>query len=486
MKKEPSKYFDASAKDGVISSHHWAAANTAIPAFYGYEEQLARVTKFLQEDKMGIDIFALRRKKQNSNKEELIAPVNRKDFKIRENDTITADVIVTNKNIGHSFPPELRDFYEAYVEFTVSDLEGKTLFKSGYIKPDGELDEAAHAYKTHLVKEDGTHNVLHFIWKTKVVAQNSAIQSGRSDLARYKFTIPSGIGGQIKLLAKLQYRRFTRVYSDYVLGKSVDLPIVTMATSERILNTGSENLKEIVDPKAMPDWRRWNNYGIALFDQRQFAESADAFDEVIDFKNDYRAFAYTNKALALIELSDWKDADKLIDKALELDGANLRALFQRGRIRRVGSNLESAEEDFKTVLAKYPRDRMTLQQLGELAKIKSESVSPEQRKDQLNTALSYYERILAIDPEDLGAHYNCMLIYQKLGIRDKARVSAKIFQDLKDDPQTTPLASAFLQGNPDIGNESLLFHTHNLLGFRPAAEKQSYFVAFPLNLVSLK
>ena len=485
MPKEPSKYFDASAKDGVISSHHWAAANTAIPAFYGYKEQLDRVTKFLQDDKMGVDIFALRRKKPNSNKEELIAPVNRQNFKLKENETITAEVVVTNKNIGHSFPPELRDFYEAYIEFTVSDLSGKPLYKSGFIKPDGNLDEAAHAYKTHLVKEDGTHNVLHFIWKTKVVAQNAAIGSGRSDVARYKFTIPPNVGGQIKLTAKLQYRRFTRVYSDYALGKSVDLPIVTMATAERALNVGEENKKEPVDPKAMADWRRWNNYGIALFDHRQFAESADAFEKVMDFKNEYLAFAYTNKALALMELSDWKDAEKLIDRALKLDEQNLRAVFQRGRIKRVESNLEEAEANFKQVLAKYPRDRMTLQQLGELAKIKSESVAPEKRKDQLKIALDYYYQILAIDPEDLGAHYNSMLLYQKLGMRDKARESAKIFQDLKEDPQTTPLANDFLQINEHIGNESLPFHTHDLKSFQSVWEKENYIVTFPINLASL-
>ena len=92
-----------------------------------------------------------------------------------------------------------------------------------------------------------------------------------------------------------------------------------MATSESVLQIGGENKKEQIDPKAMPDWKRWNNYGIALFDQKQFAEAADAFDEVMDFKNEYRAFAYTNKALALMELSGWKDAEKLIEKALKLD-----------------------------------------------------------------------------------------------------------------------------------------------------------------------
>ncbi|MEZ5425357.1 MAG: multiheme c-type cytochrome [Pyrinomonadaceae bacterium] len=484
MEDEPTKYFDASAKDGTIASHRWAAANTALPAFYGYREQLDRVTNFLKDDKMGVDIFAITRQKQKGGKKELIAPVNHQDFKLKTGDMVTADVIVTNKNIGHSFPPELRDFYEAYIEFTITGPDGKILFKSGYIQPDGQLDESAHAYKTHLVKEDGTHNQLHFIWKTKVVAQNAAIPSGKSDLARYQFVIPENLSGQLRVNAKLQYRRFTRIYSDYALGKSVNLPIVTMAESDRTFNIGGENKKEPADPKAMPDWKRWNNYGIALFDQKQFAEASDAWDEVIDFKNEYRAFAYTNKALALMELSDWKNAEKLIDRALKLDADNLRAVFQRGKVKRVASDLDAAEADFKLVLAKYPRDRMTLQQLGELAKIKSEAVPPEQRDEQLKVAQGYYEQILAIDPEDLGAHYNLMLLYQKLGFRDKAREEAKIFQDLKDDPRTTPLASSFLQQNPYIGNESLPFHTHNLKLFEGVWEKENYKVDFPINLAA--
>lgn len=483
MQDVQAKNFDVSAKNGMIASHRWAAANTAIPTFFGYKEQVEEVTKFLQDDKMGVDIFALSVKSEGKSKEKLIAPVNRKDFKIKAGDTLTADVVVTNKNIGHSFPPELRDFYEAYIEFCVVDANGKEIFKSGYMKPDGTLDETAHAYKTHLVKEDGSYNDLHFIWKTKVVAYNLAIPSGRSDLARYKFTVPQDLnGGQLKLVAKLQYRRFTRVFSDYVLNKSMDLPVVEMAKSERVLNIGAENKSQPVDPKAMPDWRRWNNYGIALLDQRQFPQSADAFDEVIDsnFK-EYKPFAFTNKALALMEMGGWKEAEKLIEKSIELDQTNLRAVFQLGRIDRVRSRLDQAEANFKKVLEKYPRDRMTLQQLGELAKIKSDTVNPEQRKPQLEIAKGFYDQILAIDPEDVGAHYNLMIIYQKLGMREEAKKEAKIFQDLKEDPSVTALASNFLQTNWHIGNESLPFHTHDLKPFSENMQKMDY-----IGWVSLK
>jgi Tfp pilus assembly protein PilF len=463
MPNEPTKYFDAAAKDGTIASHRWASANTAIPAVYGYKDQLKAVEDFLKDDKLGIDIFALTRKPATAKKEDFIAPLNRSAFKIDAGDTLTADVVITNKNIGHSFPPELRDFYEAYVEFNVTDDKGNTLFKSGYIKPDGYLDEYAHNYKTYLVKPDGSANELHHIWQTRVIPQNLAIPSGRSDVARYRFVVPQNLSGKVKLTAQLKYRRFTRIFSDYSLGKPTDLPIVTMATSEKVLNIG-DNVADQPNPKAMPDWRRWNNYGIALLDQRQFAASADAFGHVIELDEKYRAFALTNRALALMEIDRWDEAKVLIGKALELDPNNLRAVFQRGRINRVESRLAEAEADFKRVNEGYPRDRLTLQQLGELAKIKRDYPA----------AKNYYGQVLAIDPEDSGAHYNMMLVYRKLGMKDDAAREEKIFADLKDDPRTTALAAEFLQNNPAVGRRSLPYYVNELSPFQNKWERFEY------------
>src|SRR2546426_2090081 len=136
MNREPAPLFDVSAKKGTLVSHRWATANTAIPTFYKWPEQLNAVTKFLENDALGIDIFAIRRKPPGVSAEEFIAPVNRNGFTIRGGDRITAEVVVTNKNIGHSFPPELRDFYEAYVEFIVRNDAGKAIYWSGFIKPD--------------------------------------------------------------------------------------------------------------------------------------------------------------------------------------------------------------------------------------------------------------------------------------------------------------------------------------------------------------
>ena len=454
MKREPAPLFDVSAKKGTLVSHRWAAANTAIPTFYKWKDQLDAVTKFLEDDKLGVDIFAIRRKARGVSPEEFIAPVNRSNFTISGGDRITAEVVITNKNIGHSFPPELRDFYEAYVEFIVSDDAGKALYRSGFIKPDGYLDESAHNYKTYLVKSDGSYNDKHHIWRTRVFAQNNQINSGRSDVARYQFNIPSDVNGALHLTARVRYRRFTRVFSDYTLGKSVDYPIVTMATTEYVMKIGVNDAKadDPNDKNAVPEWRRWNNYGIALFDQRQYPLAIDAFARAAELDEKYRPMALVNRAMAHIELEQYDEAATILETVVKSNPTNSRALFQQARIFIKRGQLDQAETNIRQVLAAFPRDRISLQQLGELCKIKRD----------YKGALECYDKILQIDPEDLGAHYNLMLVYRKLGRTDDAKREAKIFADLKDDPGALSLANQFLRKHPEMSNESVYWHVHDL------------------------
>ncbi len=462
MKKEPTVKYDIAAKDGKLVAHNWAAANTAIPYFYKWNDQLDLVKKFLENDALGIDIFALRKRAakngdgNNDNFNELIAPVNHSNFTLSAGDALTADIVITNKNIGHSFPPELRDFYEAWIEFSVSDDNGKPLYRTGFLKPNGYLEDSAHNYKSYLVKEDGSYNDIHHIWKTKIIAQNNQIQSGRSDVARYQFTVPKNYQGALHLKARVQYRRFTRVFSDYALGKSVDYPVVTMATNEITVRVG-ENIAAPVVAGAkgvMPDWRRWNNYGIALFDNRQFALATDIFGRAAELDEPYRPMAKVNRALALIELDRYDEAAKFLAEVLTANPNNMRAAFQQARVFVKFGRLAEAEANLNRVLTAYPRDRVSWQQLGEICKIKRDYVG----------AQNCYEKILSIDPEDTGAHYNLMLVFRKLGLNDEAGREAKIFADLKDDPAALPVANEFLRLHREMSNESVPFHVHSLDG----------------------
>src|SRR5262249_52614507 len=127
---------DVAAKGGMIASHRWFGANTAAPLFYGQMDQVKNTEKFLASGIFEVDIFSITRSPTG----EQIAPlnqVNAQALSLTPGEEITADVVVSNRGAAHSFPPELRDLYEPWVEFQALAADGKEVFHSGFVKPDG-------------------------------------------------------------------------------------------------------------------------------------------------------------------------------------------------------------------------------------------------------------------------------------------------------------------------------------------------------------
>ncbi|MCI0390625.1 MAG: tetratricopeptide repeat protein [Acidobacteria bacterium] len=173
---------------------------------------------------------------------------------------------------GHaygSFPPEVRDLYEAWVEFQALDASGKKVFHSGYLKPDGMLDESAHVYKQIILDERGRQITRHQIWTTNIKAYDNTINAGRSDVVRFRFKVPElnnmlarRMNGGAKfsrqfiktaarnpqpavtltLRTRVNYRRLNQEYINYVLTrqkKPLKIPVVQMAEAELKLSTRS-------------------------------------------------------------------------------------------------------------------------------------------------------------------------------------------------------------------------------------------------------
>src|SRR5947209_11701744 len=174
---------DYGAKEHLIASHRWPGANTAISFFYNYPEQM-KVTEDVLKDNLSVDIFAV--SKRESGKEKLIAPLDRQNFTLLAGETITAEVVIQNKKIGHNLVPEQRDFYESWVEFTATDSAGQEFFHSGALKPDGFVEEHAHTYTNRLVANDGKLIDLHQVGLPKGGADDNRIPSGACELARFR------------------------------------------------------------------------------------------------------------------------------------------------------------------------------------------------------------------------------------------------------------------------------------------------------------
>src|SRR5207302_10293112 len=115
---------------------------------------------FLQSNVLNVDIFAL--KSETTGK--MFAPLSSKSenrIALQPGEEVTVDVVIANRKAAHSFPPELRDMYEPWVEFEAIDDSGRTVFHSGFLKPDQTLDESAHVYKSILLDEEGRAVMCH-------------------------------------------------------------------------------------------------------------------------------------------------------------------------------------------------------------------------------------------------------------------------------------------------------------------------------------
>ncbi len=272
---------------------------------------------------------------------------------------------------------------------------------------------------------------------------------GRSELIRYQFSIPQGAKGPLKVEAKVNYRRFRQGWLDYALQKkNVPYPVVQMASKQMTLNLG-ENVARTDPPDAQKEMLRWNNYGIALLGQQQYSNAAQAFLKVTQMKPEY-VDGYINVAVANFSYEKYAPAMKMLDIALEKSPNNARALFYRASILRLQGKLDEAISDFQAVIAQYPRFRDAQRELA---------FSYYQQK-KYDLARQHYELVQGIDPDDLSAHYNLMIVYRRLGMKDKAAEQEALFRDRKDDPGANAFALDFLRGNPQIQSESVPWHVH--------------------------
>jgi tetratricopeptide (TPR) repeat protein len=373
---------------------------------------------------LNVDIFGLKK----ANNDKLIAPLGSVPFSIAPNDVLDAYVVIQNKAIGHSLIPEVRDLYEAWVEFIVKDARGKDIYHSGFLKPDGSLDERAHSFTNRPVDKDGEFVDNHQVQVIHSVAYDNTIASGRSTIVRYQFRVPSSVRGPITIAAKINYRHLRQSYLNNVLGKGHPAyPVVQLAARSRTLNIG-ENQPEKPDVNDNPDWMRWNNLGIGYLDALQYSSAVQAFGEVVKLRPGY-ADSYTN--IAVTEIS-WE-------------------------------KYGSAWDNIQKALSQYPQSRDALRDLG----------ITYYRQGDYHEAITQFEALQAIDPDDLSAHYNLSILYHRMGMVNKAKEQQALFVTEKINSNARTYSLGYLRSHPEISIESIPWHLHTDLTDIPNGSNQT-------------
>ncbi len=446
MKRETATLRDYGAKNGTFASHRWAAGNTAVPFYYGFDDQLKKTVEFLKSGNyLNVDLFAI----QKDGAPSMIAPLGSVPFQLAPNASMQMMVVIQNKNIGHSLVPEVRDLYETRVEFTVADATGKEIYHSGFLQPNGMIDQQAHSFTNRPVNMEGEFVDNHKVWTIHSMAYDNTVAAGRSALIRYDFHIPADAKGPLSATARVNYRHLRQSYLNNVLGEDHPAyPVIELASRTRLLNFG-ENAISQPAPQDNPDWMRWNNLGIAYLDQLQYAEAVQAFGNVVKLRPDY-ADGHINIGLTYIEWEKYSSARSNLEKALQLNPNNARALYYLALVERRSAHPEAEIADLQSVVEQYPQSRDARRELG---------ISYYQQH-QYNEAIKQFEALQAIDPDDLAAHYNLSILYRRVGQKAKASEQAALFATKQVDPGAPTYSLDFLRKHPEISTESVPWHTH--------------------------
>jgi len=508
---------DAGNINGFVHSHRFPGANTAIPTANEDQAQLKLIQDFLRNRVLSVDIFALSlaqkartsmgsvesdlsttfavgeetEAKVNSTQPDLVtsvtAPLDRVQATVRRGDTVRVDVVVRTKNVGHFFPGGTVDAYDVWLDLRGTDDRGTTVFWSGMVEDNGKgpVENGAHFYRSLQIDAHGNPINKRNAWATRAVVYVRLIPPGAADTVHYRLFIPQDSGDKITLQAKLCYRKFSwwgtqfsfagmpdpashhAVTADYddrpfvftgaLQGVSAkqekipQLPIVTVAENQVVVTILPRNAPP---PQARilvqkEDWQRWNDYGIGLLLQGDLKAAQVAFLKVAE-ADPTNPDGWVNIGRAAIQEGDMERARTVLEKALSLNADLARSNFFYAKVLRADGNYDGAAQYLHKVLAQYPRDRVALNDLGRVLFLQHKYAD----------AIKVLEPILAIDPEDLQAHYNLMLCYNGLGNQKLAREHQTRYLRFKADESAQAITGPFRQLHPEDNNERQAIHEH--------------------------
>jgi tetratricopeptide (TPR) repeat protein len=521
------KSSDPAAKNGMVRSHRFPAANTALPYVNGDTVQLKAVQDFLRDGQVSVDVFGIVRVpataapsgRQLSSSEprtastfavgeesagfgaseafirtpdEVIAPLGKVDARVRRGESVRVEVVVRTRKVGHFFPGGTVDAFDVWVELEAVDDRGRTIFHSGRLEDgrSGPVDPGAHIYRSLLLDERGNPINKRNAWAARSVAYVRLIPPGAADTIHYRLDIPENAGDKIFLKARVNYRKFAwwntqwafagvrdPAQPSYSIGPGHDDGRWVFSGDTSNVSGGMKSIPEI-PTTIMAE----NAATLRVVDDEANTQPVKPFLDrsVRERWNDY--------GIGLLLQGDLKGAEAAFDKVTVMDPEYADGWVNVGRARLQEGNLTGAEEVLRRALAINPRLAKTHFFLGNVLKNDGRyddalghlrtaaSLYPRDRvvRNQLGRvlflqrrfadAVPEFKKVLEIDPEDLQAHYNLMLSYQGLGQPDLAERERTLYVRFKADESSQAITGPYRQLHPHDNNERQSIHEHRSAG----------------------
>lgn len=515
---------DAGNVAGVVHSHRFIAANTALPFVNGDQEQLSDTEKFLQNHKVRVDIFAISpetgetkvsaassaaspqmqlettfavgEESENettsasvgeTNVAPVTAPLNRVQGTVVPGETARVDVVVRTLGVGHFFPGGTVDAFDCWVSMKATDDDGRVLFWSGMVEDDGKgpVEPGAHFYRSLAIDEHGNPINKRNAWAARATVYAHLIPPGAADTVHFRLQVPKNARGHIHLEAKLNYRKFAwydTQFSFAGVSESTGPDEVTKAYDDRkVVFTGntshvSGKIKAIPNLPIVVMSSSKVDLTVLPPGSKQPAPQVDL--EKADWQrwNDY--------GIGLFLQGDLKAAEAAFTRVTQIDAKNPDGWVNIGRVRVQEGNLAGARQVLDTALKLAPQlaranyfYARVLRQTGDydgsiahlrivLAQYPQDRVVHDDMGRVLFLQHKYAEardeflKTMSIDPEDLEGNYNLMLCYTGLGDHTDAAAYEKRYLRFKVDEASQTLTGPYREKHPDDNLERQPIHEH--------------------------
>ena len=423
-----------------IHSHLFPGANTGI-AFLRGQPDVVRTQENFLKGSLRVDIFGL--KDGGTIDAPLTAPLRPRVPSLKPGRSYLLEVVLRTLKVGHHFTQGTMDSNEVWVDATVSS-DGRTIARSGGLGQYKAVDPWADFINVYMLDREGDRIDRRNPQDIFTPLYNHQVPPGAGQVAHYELVVPEDQRSPLTVEVKLQYRKFDTIYLNYVYGSNYangspftitnNLPITTIA-SDRI-TFPIEGSSATLDPQAsaVPEWQRWNDYGIGLLleagtgaEKGELIQASDAFEQVEKLG---RADGPLNLARVYFKEGRLDEAVAALNRAAQFNPPAPRwtlAWFS-GLVNKQNGHLDEAISQFRSILEdRYPeldrrgldfsRDYEVLNELGQayFERAKLERANPERQQEFLRLAAQTLQKTLALDSENLTAHYTLALVYTQLG-----------------------------------------------------------------------
>lgn len=475
------------ADDGKfkVHDHKFLSANTALGYFFDMPDVIEAHKKF-NNGVMRVDIFGLKEGNRDVT-QPVIGPIRPEVPALKPGQNYLLETVVRTVKMGHLFTQGTVDSNEVWLDVRIIEgaeyndkgelVGGKIVGRSGGMNDVKGVDPYSHFMNVFMLDRNGNRVNRRNAQDIFTPLYNHQIPPGAGQVVHYEMAVPNDVAKPLTVEVKLKYRKFDQEYMNIIAnfhrekklklkgdtgeGDYVnELPVMVMAEDKVTFPiAGGEPLGADANPKRdIPEWQRWNDYGIGLLLEGrdtaahgELRQAEHAFQEVEKLK----VFSGPiNQARVYLAEARYEDAQAALTRANEMSSQEgfpfWTVLWLTGMINREQGNLEQAIEDFKHAATFQSEDTQKrkfdfskdYEMVNELARTiyklaETKDHNSAEQIAMLNETIEWRQKVLAIDSENVAAHYNLAQIYEQLkDVESYSQAEREEFAKLAVDHQT--------------------------------------------------